>query len=178
MRADRSSGSRGAGVVLIAVGSAFLGIQAVGLDVGRYGWPMVIVGAGALMLLVGLSGFDASYGLIFPGTIVTSIGLILLYQNTTGHWESWAYAWALIPASVGLALALHGAVTGRAAEARTGRSMSLTFLLFFAAGAAFFEGVLHISGRDLGPLAQYGLPVLLIATGVWLLIARTFAAAR
>ena len=34
--------------------------------------------------------------------VVTTVGLVLLYQNTTGRWESWAYAWALVgPAASG-----------------------------------------------------------------------------
>jgi hypothetical protein len=124
------------------------------------------------MLLMGLSGFDPSRGLIFPGTIVTTIGLILLYQNTTAHWESWAYAWALIPASVGLARALYAAATGQTRGTHGGLSMALFFVLIFAVGFAFFEGVLRISGRDFGALGQYGFPLALIAAGVWMLVAR------
>ncbi|HEX9436777.1 MAG TPA: hypothetical protein VGA16_06420 [Candidatus Limnocylindria bacterium] len=167
------AGTTGLGIVLIAIGVAFLAAQALGLDVGRYGWPMIIVAAGAVMLVIGLSGFDPSRGLIFPGAIVTTVGLILLYQNTTRHWESWAYAWALIPASVGVARAVQAAVTGHGRGVGRGLSMAFFFLVIFAIGFTFFEGMLRISGRDFGTLAQYAFPVLLILAGAWMLVSRT-----
>ena len=167
------AGSAGLGAVLIAVGAVFFAAQVLGVDVGRYGWPTIIVGAGALMLLMGLSGSDPSRGLVFPGSIVTTVGLILLYQNTTRHWESWAYAWALIPASVGVATMLRALLTGHPRGARRGLSTAAFFLLLFALGLSFFEGVVHISGRDFGYVGQYAFPVLLILTGVWMLVARS-----
>ncbi|MBI2323427.1 MAG: hypothetical protein HYU87_00455 [Chloroflexi bacterium] len=173
MRSNDWAGTTGLGALLIALGIVFFAAQVLGLDVGRYGWPMIIVGAGALMLLMGLSGFDPSRGLVFPGTIVTTVGLILLYQNTTRHWESWAYAWALIPASVGVATMLRALLTRHPRGARRGLSMAAFFLVLFALGFSFFEGVVHISGRDLGFLGQYAFPLLLILTGVWMLVART-----
>ncbi len=167
------SGSTGLGALLIALGVVFFAAQVLGFDVGRYGWPLIIVGAGGLMFLIGLTGFDPSRGLLIPGTIVMTVGGILLYQNTFRHWESWAYMWALIPASIGLATALRGALTRHRGQAGRGVSMAAFFLLLFALGFAFFEGVLRISGRDFGVLAQYGFPLLLILTGLWMLVART-----
>ncbi len=175
MRTDGNSGTTGLGVLLIAAGIVLFSAQVLGVDVGRYGWPMFVVGTGAVMLLMALSGFDPSRGLVYPGTIVTTVGLILLYQNTTRHWESWAYVWALIPASVGLATALHARLTGRARQARGGISIMFMFLVLFAVGLTFFEGMLRISGRDFGLIGQYAFPLLLIAAGVWMLISRTFA---
>lgn len=163
----------GIGALLVAVGIVFFAAQVLGVDVGRYGWPMIIVAAGAAMLVIGLSGLDPTRGLVFPGTIATTVGLILLYQNTTRHWESWAYAWALIPASVGVATMLRALATGQPRGARRGLSSATFFLVLFALGFAFFEGVLRISGRDFGYVGQYAFPVLLILTGVWMLVART-----
>lgn len=165
------------GAILIALGVVFFAAQAAGFDlgreIGRYGWPLIIVVIGGAMFLMGLTGFDPSRGLIFPGTIVMTVGGILLYQNTFRHWESWAYAWALIPASIGLATALHGALTGRRGAVPRGISMTAFFLVLFALGFAFFEGVLRISGRDFGLVAQYGFPILLILVGLWMLVARS-----
>ena len=48
----------------------------------------------------------------------------------------------------------------------------------FLVGAAFFEGVLHISGREFGFVGQVLLPALLIALGVWLLVRRALPAIR
>lgn len=173
MRSNEWSGSAALGALLIALGIVFFAAQVLGFDIGRFGWPLIIVGAGALLLLMGLTGFDPSRGLIIPGTIVTTVGLILLYQNTFRHWESWAYVWALIPASVGLGTALRAAFLGQSRHVRRGLSMTAFFLVLFALGFSFFEGVLGMSGRDFGPVAQYAFPLLLILVGVWMLVSRT-----
>jgi hypothetical protein len=176
VRSREWSSTTALGGILIALGVVFLAAQVTGFElgreIGRYGWPVIIVVIGGAMFLMGLTGVDPSRGSIFPGTIVMTVGGILLYQNTFRHWESWAYVWALIPASIGLATALRGALTGHGGEARRGISMPMFFLIIFALGA-FFEGVLRISGRDFGLLAQYGFPILLILVGLWLVVART-----
>jgi len=159
------------GVVLIAVGLAFLADRLLGLDVGRQGWPLIIVGVGALLLVVGLAGVDPSRASVIPGSIVTTVGLILWYQNTYDHFESWAYAWALIPASVGLGRALHAAITG-GTVARGALSMAGSFAVVFLIGLAFFEGVLNISGRGSDALVSYALPIGLILLGLWLMAGR------
>lgn len=163
----------GLGIVLIGLGAVFLAGQIVGFEVGRYGWPFIVIAAGALALVLGISGVDPSRGLVYPGIIGMTVGGILLYQNTYDHWESWAYAWALIPASVGLARALHASLTGEGRrDVRGGLSMAGWFAAFFVVGFAFFEGVLNISGRGYGGLAQYAVPLLLIAAGLWMLVGR------
>ena len=43
-------------------------------------------------------------GLSIPAFIIGGIGGLLYYQNATGDWNSWAYAWTLIPGFVGLGL--------------------------------------------------------------------------
>ena len=48
-------------------------------------------------------------GFAIAGSIVTTVGSVLLYQQTTGHWESWAYAWALVgPGAAGLGMLVYG----------------------------------------------------------------------
>jgi hypothetical protein len=163
----------GWGVVLIAVGLFFLADGILGLDLGRYGWPLIIVGIGGLLLLVGLTGLDPTRQSVTPGSIVTTVGLILLYQNTFDHYESWSYAWALIPASIGLGRALHARLTGGSGVvARQGLWMAGTFLIFFVVGLVFFEGILNISGRGSDALVDYALPLGLIVLGVWMLFGR------
>jgi hypothetical protein len=49
--------------------------------------------------------------------------------------------------------------------------MTTGALLFLGFGA-FFEGLLHISGRDFGVVGQAFLPVVLILFGVLLLVRR------
>ena len=46
---------------------------------------------------------------------------ILLYQNTADHFESWAYAWALVfPASTGLGQMIYGSLKERKEMVMTG----------------------------------------------------------
>ena len=67
-------------------------------------WPAIIVGAGVTFILVAvLSGVMPQ---AIPGTIIGGTGIILAWQNATGNWDSWAYAWALIPGLVGLGLVI------------------------------------------------------------------------
>jgi drug/metabolite transporter (DMT)-like permease len=106
--------------------------------------------------------------------VVTTVGLVLFYQNSTGHWESWAYAWALVgPAASGLGLLLWGARTGDPREIRNGTWALLGGLGLFAIGFLFFEGVIGISGQQL-PLPDWVLPVAVIAIGVVILVRGIF----
>lgn len=163
----------GWGVVLIAAGLVFLVMQLTDFELGRYGWPFLIVAVGAALLVIGLAGVDPSRAAVYPGLIVLTVGLLLLYQNTFDHWESWAYAWALIPASVGLARALHTRLTdGATAEIRGGLSMAGTFAAIFVIGFAFFEGMLNISGRGFGEVGRYAVPAGLILIGALMLLGR------
>ena len=61
--------------------------------------------------------------LAVPGSIVTMVGMILFYQNVTGHWASWAYAWLLIfPTAVGLGIAIAGLWSDEPKTVRSGAS--------------------------------------------------------
>jgi len=103
--------------------------------------------------------------LVIGGAVVTTIGLILLYQDATGHWESWAYAWALFPAASGLGLALWAIRSGNGSEFRAGTWGLLGGLAFFAVAFLFFEGIIGLSGDRL-PIADWVLPVVVIGIGV------------
>lgn len=67
-------------------------------------WPSIIYGLGGMFLLSAL--FSGVGPLAIPGSILGTLGILLAWQNLTGAWESWAYTWALLPASVGLGLFL------------------------------------------------------------------------
>ncbi len=171
---ERRAGSTGLGVILIAIGLLFLLGQVMGVEVSRSGWPFFVIVPGLVLLAYGvLEARTRAGGLAIPGMIVTTVGLLLLYQSTTGHWESWAYAWALVaPTSVGLAIALLGIVNGNVRQARGGVWTAGAGLVLFLAFAAFFEGVLHLSGRDFGLVGSVGFPLMLILLGLLLLVAR------
>lgn len=175
MERERPGRPRDAGILLglalVILGLAFLAGQVFpGLDLGRYAWPLFVLVPGVVLLGAGLIWRDAS-GLVIPGSIVTATGLVLTVQNATGLWASWAYAWALIaPGAVGVGIALQGLVRGRSSEVREGTRVAGTGLVLFLIGLGFFEGVLQISGENLGPVSRLILPALLILAGLVLLV--------
>jgi hypothetical protein len=157
------------GAILVIVGAILLGGQVLDIGIGDLGWPLIVVAIGVALLLIGLVVVNES-GMVVGGTVVTTVGLVLLYQNQTGHWESWAYAWALVgPAASGLGLALWGIRSGDTKDVRNGVWGLLGGLAFFAVGFLFFEGVIGISGERL-PLDEWVLPAVVIAIGVVILI--------
>jgi hypothetical protein len=155
----------GLGVALLLIGVAlFLG-QLLGIGIEDVGWPAIVIGIGVVILALGLF-VNNEQGMVIGGTVVTTVGLVLLYQNSTGHWESWAYAWALVgPAASGLGLLLWGVRTGDPTEIRNGTWALLGGLGIFVVGFLFFEGVIGISGRSI-PLPEWVLPVAVIGIGV------------
>jgi hypothetical protein len=160
------------GGILIIVGVFFLLAELLGIRLGRFLWPFFVIVPGAFLFALGLTIQDreGSEVLAIIGGLVTMTGILLFYQNFTGHWASWAYAWALVaPTSIGLALMAYGAVKGLTDKVREGADLAKVGLAIFAIAAVFFELVIGISGFGLG---RYGWPLLLIGAGVlWLLSA-------
>lgn len=153
------------GAVLIIIGLLLFVGQLTGFSIGQLGWPLIVVGVGIVLLAVGLF-VNNEEGLVVAGTITTTVGLVLLYQDQTGHWASWAYAWALVgPAASGLGLVIWGLRNGSASDIRTGTWALLTGLAIFVVGYLFFEGVIGISGEKL-PLPEWVLPAVVIVFGV------------
>jgi len=159
------------GGLLVLIGAILLAGQFVRVEIWHYGWPLFVIAPGVLLLILALTarGF-AGEGLAIAGSVITVTGLILLYQNATGHFESWAYAWALIPAAVGVGMQLYGWVAHRPANVRVGARLMGVGLVIFFLGAAFFEGVIGIGGYQLDRNAGVVLGVLIIALGALLLV--------
>jgi len=134
----------------------------------NFTWPMWTIGAGLLILLIGL--FTNSPGMAIPASIVTGVGGILYYQNQTGDFGSWSYMWTLIPGFVGVGTILAG-LLGSNTRRSLGHGLRLivTSAVLFLAFATFF-GKIAIFG-------PYGLPILLILLGVYVL-ARGFMRGR
>jgi hypothetical protein len=179
----RASGSLILGLLLVLVGAAYLVAQLVPrqfveLDVGHYGWPLFVILPGLALLVVGATN-RATSGLCIPGAIVTMAGVVLAIQNTFDLFATWAYAWALVaPGGVGLGLFVQGITIGQPSLRAAGlRTMGIGAAIFLV-GAAFFEGVIHISGKELGFIGQLLLPLLLIVVGALLLLRRALPARR
>jgi hypothetical protein len=96
------------------------------------------------------------------------VGLILFFQNVTGHWASWSYAWALIaPTSIGLGMFGYALLKGKPELRRESLQIIKVGLAIFVVAAIFFELIVGVSGFGLG---RYGWPILLIALGIFFLV--------
>jgi hypothetical protein len=163
-----------AGILLILVGGVAILAEYTPavmptLDAGRYGWPLFIVVPGLLLLAAGLTTRVAA-ALSVAGSVVTATGLLLLVQNAFDLFATWAYAWTVVAVvAPGLGLFLHGALAGQRRVREVGVWLTGFGALLFGVGAAFFEGIIHVSGLDLGPAGRLLLPVVLITAGVFLL---------
>jgi hypothetical protein len=161
---QRRRSSLTGGLFLILLGAWFLAMKIFpGLDVwvnARVSWPLFVIGAGVLLLALGL--LTGVPDMAVPAAIVSGIGGLLLWQNATGRWESWAYAWTLIPGFVGVGVLVSG-LLGRHPRQSLREGINLIVIsavLFFIFGA-------FLGGPNL--LGSYW-PVLLIFLGLWLLV--------
>jgi hypothetical protein len=129
-------------------------------------WPLLIAAPGFAFLYFAYTGDKKVAGLAVPGTVITGTGLILFYQNITGHWVSWAYAWTLYPLFVGLALRFMAQRTGNDHEQKASSILMRIGAIGFIVGAVVFELILFDHGGIFGNLA---LPLVLIAIGAFML---------
>ena len=152
------------GIILILLGALFLVFQLFP-QLGQWinwstGWPLIIVGVGLVFLVAAV--LSGASGLAIPGTIVGGIGGLLWWQASTGHWDSWAYAWALIPGFVGVGIILQGLLSGKIRNAITGGGwlILISLIMFF------------LFGSFLGGMELFGAywPILLIILGVFVLV--------
>ncbi len=158
----QSRGNLVIGLILILMGAWFLVLQFLpGLeDYVNLSWPLIIIGVGVVLLLFAVLGGVPS--LAVPACIVGGIGGLLYWQNTTENWESWAYAWTLIPGFVGLGIFIASLLGAETREgARGGLGLMFISLVLFLVFGSFFGAF--------GFIGPYW-PVLLILLGVLLFI--------
>src|SRR3990172_225763 len=164
----RSKNNLAVGLLLVLLGLWFLALRLVpGLETWAdfwFDWPFIIIGAGVLLLLIGL--LTGVPGMAVPAAIVGGIGGLLAWQNATNNWESWAYAWKLIPGFVGVGVILAGLLgkTGRK-SLREGGNLIVISLALFIIFASF------LGGSNL--LGAYW-PILLILLGLWMILRPIF----
>ncbi len=156
------------GVILIGLGLLFLALNLLSVVLRRdllgLLWPAIFY-AGALVFyipaLINPQNRRELSGLFIPGTILLALGLIFTYNVLSGDWGSWAYAWTLIPAGVGLGLALGSVFGGWGSGATTtGLVMAAISAGAFALFASVFGGLLF---------KLFG-PALIILIGLLLLV--------
>lgn len=172
MKTNRSnSAALIGGTLLIAFGLLSLASQLFRNVVNwSYLWPLTVIVFGGLFFAGMFLGGRQVSGLAIPGSIVTGIGLILLYQNLTSHWESWSYGWTLIIIFVGAGIYIMGMYGNDEGPKRAGaKLMKVGFILFVIFGA-FFEMIFSID-RSLG-IRGLLFPALMILLGIYLIVRR------
>jgi hypothetical protein len=152
------------GLLLVLVGLWFIAAQRVpGLKAWaeiQFQWPFYVIGAGALILVVGL--LTGAANMAIPACIVAGIGGILYYQNHFNDWESWSFLWTLIPGFVGIGIILAG-LLGEDTRHNLSRGLNLVILsaVLLVIFAALFQR-LYILGA-------YGPAALLILLGLYII---------
>jgi hypothetical protein len=169
MSTQRNSGALVGGSLLIAFGILALLSQLFrGFDFWSNFWPFIVIGFGAMFFVGMVAGGKSAGSLAIPGSIITVIGLMLLLQNLTDHWESWSYGWTVILMSVGLGIFIMGVWQGDEHRRRAGlRVLEIGTILFVIFGS-FFEMLFTTSG-----LSQFVFPTALILLGIYLIVKRS-----
>jgi hypothetical protein len=167
MQTNRSNtGALVGGAVLIAFGLLALAGQVFrNVDWG-FLWPFTVIAIGALFFVAMFAGGKGTAGFAIPGSIVGGIGLVLLFQNITGHWESMSYFWTLIILFVGAGIYLMGWYGGDAGQKKSGLGVMKVGLILFIIFGAFFELIFSSFNNLL-------FPILLILLGGYLILRRS-----
>jgi hypothetical protein len=153
------------GAILIGIGLLTLLDRLIpGLDLGDL-WPLFIIAFGALFFIAMFATGKGGAGFAVPGTIISGIGLILLYQTLTGNWLSMSYFWALIVFFVGLGIYIMGWYGEEAIQRKSGGNVMKVGIILFIIFGAFFEAIFS-------SLNSLIFPILLILMGGYLVISR------
>lgn len=165
---SKVSPNRAVGVLLVLAGIFMFAIRLVpGAQewaASIYGWPLILVGLGLVMLVLGAVG--GAPGLAVPAAILGGLGGLFYWQQATGDWASWAYAWTLIPGFVGVGIILLGLFEGDL----SGKLSAGAWLLLISLVMFFIFGSLFGAAPILG--AYW--PLLLIGLGALLLVQSLF----
>jgi hypothetical protein len=149
-------------IALIAAGTWFLAAEIYqpvrDIAYGAGTWPFNVIAIGLLLGVIGL-GFWIP-GLMIPASIVGGIGGLLYWQNATGNFASWAYAWALIPGFVAIGIFIQGLMARDRGSLKGSVWLLLISMTMFLIFGSFLGG---------GRLIWQFWPVLLIVFGIILL---------
>ena len=152
------------GVLLVLLGVWFFAVRQVpalqAWTEVQFGWPFYVVGAGAIILLIGL--LTGAPAMAIPACIVAGIGGILYYQERFSDWESWSFLWTLIPGFVGIGTILTG-LLGENTRHNLGHGLNLVVIsaLLFLVFAAIMQ--------RLNVLGAYGPALLLVLLGLYVI---------
>jgi hypothetical protein len=169
MSFKRNPGTLVAGSILIAFG--LLALFGRGIQFWSYLWPVILIAIGGLFFVAMFAGGKSLAGLAIPGSIVGVLGLMMLVQSLTSHWESWAYSWTVILISVGLGIFLMGVYAGDEPRRQAGLRVMRVGAIMFVIFGGFFE--LIFSAFQPHGIQRYIFPILLVLLGVYLVVVRS-----
>lgn len=168
MARERSNGGLIGGAFLMGLGALALLAQFAGSNFWTDFWPMLVLGTGILFFAGMVIGGRGAGGLAIPGTIITTVGTILLLQMRFGYWHAWSYAWTLIIMSVGAGIFIKGLWDGDENSRRAGAIVGgIGFILFLVFGSFFTLGF-GVLGFPLA--ARLVWPVVMMAVGLFLVL--------
>lgn len=137
------------GLVLVLAGGVFLADLFLPFSLMRLFWPVLIILFGLTFFIGMLFAGKNGSGLAIPGTVITTLGLLLFVQNTFRLWVTWAYAWALLISAVGLGLLIMNGYHKRTNLRRAAGLIIGIGLTLFVVFGFFFEIILNLAGSDL-----------------------------
>lgn len=176
MNTNRNLASAVFGLILIGLGIIFLVGQFVNIEIGAFLWPFMVIAIGGVFFAAMVAGGPSAGGLAIPGSIISMVGLILLFQNTFGHWESWSYGWTLILTAVGIGLVIRGYWSKDEASRQSGWRVIRIGAIFFVLFGAFFELIIGFGRHSM--ISQVAWPLLLIGIGIYLFASRLLSSRR
>jgi hypothetical protein len=142
------------------------------LNIGVIPYALFPIVVGIAVMVLGIA-LTKRPSMTIVGVIITMLGFILWYQGSTGAYQTWAYAWALIiPTSIGLGFLLHGVVTHQPSLVSRGIHLVVIGMVLFGIGFTFFEFTINLSGYGDSAIGRLVGPVLLIGLGLYLLLRR------
>jgi hypothetical protein len=129
-------------------------------------WPFSIIGFGALFFIAMFAMGKSGAAFAIPGTIITGIGLVVLFQNITQHWTTMSYIWTLIIIFVGLGIYIMGWYGEDASQRRSGGKVMKIGIILFIVFGTIFESIFS-------SLNNVIFPILLILLGGYLVLSRS-----
>ena len=166
MQQDRSKvGAIVGGAIMIAFGLLSLAGQLFRALNWGFFWPFIIIAFGALFFVGMFAGGKQAAAMAIPGNIIGGIGLILLFQNITRHWESMSYFWTLIILFIGTGIYIMGWYSGDDVQKQSGQRVIKAGVILFVIFGAFFEMIFSRFNNVL-------FPAFLILLGAYLIVSR------
>jgi hypothetical protein len=167
MQTNRSNvGALVGGAIMIAFGLLALAGQVFrNVDWG-FLWPFTVIAVGAVFFVAMFAGGKGAAAFAIPGSIIGGVGLVLLFQNITHHWESMSYFWTLIIMFVGVGIYTMGWYGNDENQKHSGARVIRVGLIMFVIFGAFFEMIFSSFSSML-------FPILLILLGAYLVVTRS-----